>query len=421
MLPLSGLQDGVRVKAEPVRGVFCVVLRIAAGAVVVAAPAAAARAAGSGTGSIVVRVSTDPSPPGVDWAYAVGGQSFRLGLSRSERTVSGLTDGTYSVKESTQAGQPPTLTALSCVDPSGNSTVALPMAAATVVVDSGETVTCTFAHRALGPRPAAPAAKLAARYAPQLRLASGEHYRPLRLEDFVASSALRVGVPPHGALAQAHPTLFTLPVSSAPTYLDIRDIEPNVHPSRYASLEQSLDAARPRSTVYFHLAYQPSEQRVAIEYWFLYVYNDFYDKHEGDWEGITVFLQNGEPIGAAYSQHQGRKWIPWTDVATSGAHPVVYVGRGSHADYPKTGSYSVRVCWTLYGRHCTPSPRVDAAPGNGTSLGPSSYDLQSLGGTGYSGGWGSGNYILGVGRTRDRISDPRRRAEYTNPFSVVPA
>ena len=282
MLPLSGLQDGVRVKAEPVRGVFCVVLRIAAGAVVVAAPAAAARAAGSGTGSIVVRVSTDPSPPGVDWAYAVGGQSFRLGLSRSERTVSGLTDGTYSVKESTQAGQPPTLTALSCVDPSGNSTVALPMAAATVVVDSGETVTCTFAHRALGPRPAAPAAKLAARYAPQLRLASGEHYRPLRLEDFVASSALRVGVPPHGALAQAHPTLFTLPVSSAPTYLDIRDIEPNVHPSRYASLEQSLDAARPRSTVYFHLAYQPSEQRVAIEYWFLYVYNDFYDKHEGD-------------------------------------------------------------------------------------------------------------------------------------------
>ena len=100
---------------------------------------------------------------------------------------------------------------------------------------------------------------------------------------------------------------------------------------------------------------------------------------------------------------------------------MVYVGRGSHADYPKTGSYSVRVCWTLYGRHCTPSPRVDAAPGNGTSLGPSSYDLQSLGGTGYSGGWGSGNYILGVGRTRDRISDPRRRAEYTNPFSMVPA
>jgi hypothetical protein len=384
-------------------------------------PAAAATAAGTATGSLVVRLSADPSPPGVDWSYSVDGQAFQLGRSGSERTLSGLADGTYALVESTQAGQPRTLTALSCVDPSGNSTVALTAVSATVVIDSGETVTCTFVHRALGPRPAATAAELAARYAPELRLPSGEHYRPLRLEDFLANSALRVGAPPNGTLAQARSTLFSLPVSSAPTYLDIPNVEPNLHPSRYVSLENAIERVRPRPSVYFHLAYEPAAKRVAIEYWFLYLYNDFYVRHEADWEGVTVVLQDGVPVGATYSQHQGRKWIRLAELATSGDHPLVYVGRGSHADYPKAGRYSVRVCWTLYGRRCAPSPRVDIASGDGASLAPSSYDLRSFGGTGYSGGWGSGSYVLGVGLTRDRISDPRRRAEYTNPFAALPS
>ena len=47
------------------------------------------------------------------------------------------------------------------------------------------------------------------------------------------------------------------------------------------------------------------------------------------------------------------------------------------------------------------------------------YDLQPFGGTGYTGSWGSGTYILGVGPTRDRVTDPRRRSEYTDPFAAV--
>ena len=382
--------------------------------------AASAGAAGGATGSLVVRVSTDPSPPGLDWSYAVAGQAFQLGTSGSSRLVSGLTDGTYRLVETGPAGSATTLTAIRCVDPSGDTTVEPPSAAANVAVRSGETVTCTFVHRALGPRPAAAATRLAAQYAPQLRLAAGERYRPLRLEDYLSDAVLRTGSPPHGVLTQSQPTLFTLPVTTTATYLDVRDAEPYLHAGRYPGLEHALELARPRPTIYFHLAYQPAEQRVAIEYWFLYLYNDFYGKHEADWEGVTVFLRNSTPLGATYSQHQGRKWIPWSALATSGGHAVVYVARGSHADYPKPGSYSVRVCWSLHGRHCAPTPRVDSAAGDGTSLGPGSYDLQPFGGTGYSGGWGSGNYVLGVGLTRDRIGDPRRRAEYTNPFAAVP-
>lgn len=381
----------------------------------------AAGAATDGAGSIVVRLLTDPTPTAVAWSYSGVGQAFRLQASGDTKTISGLADGTYRLVEAgAVAGQATTLTALTCADPSGGTAVDVASATATIALSSGETVTCTFTHRALGPRPAAGVIQLATKYAPVLRLATGERYRPLRLEDYLTKTVLRSGSPPHGTLVQAQPTLFSLPVASSPTYLDIRGAEPNSHPANYSTIEQQLEGARPRPTVYFHLAYQPSQGRVAIEYWLLYLYNDFYDQHEADWEGVTVVLENGAPLGAAYSQHQGRKWIAWSALSKTGAHPIVYVARGSHANYPKAGQYSIRVCWTLYGRHCSPTPRVDVGAGGGSTLAPAAYDLQPFAGTGYTGSWGSGNYVLGVGLTKDRITDPRRRSEYTNPFAAVP-
>jgi Vacuolar protein sorting-associated protein 62 len=372
-------------------------------------------------GSIVIRLQTDPAPAGVSWSYSGVGQPFQLPAAGSTRTISGLADGTYRLIEAGAAGQAKTLTSLTCADPSGGTTVDVAAATATITLSSGETITCTFTHRALGPRPAASAVQLAKRYAPVLRLASGEAYRPLRLEDYLSTTVLRNGSPPHGTIAQTKPTLFSLPVTSAPTYLDIRGAEPDSQASRYPVIERQLQLVQPRPTVYFHLAYEPGQGRVAIEYWLLYLYNDFYDQHEADWEGVTVVLENGAPLGAAYSQHQGRKWIAWSALSKTATHPVVYVARGSHAEYPKAGRYSIRVCWTSrYGRHCSPTPRVDVADGGGPPLDPAAYDLQPFGGTGYTGSWGSGNYILGIGLTQDRITDPRRRSEYTNPFAAVP-
>jgi hypothetical protein len=387
------------------------------GAGVVASAAGAAPRSG---GSIVVRLVTDPSPPGVDWSYSGVGQPFRLGTAETSKTLAGLADGTYRLAETGAAsGQPPTLTALTCSDPSGGTTVDRATGVASVDLSGAETVTCTFAHRALGPRPATKGLQLAARYAPVLRLSTGERYRPLRAEDYLAKTLLRAGSPPRGT-GSTRSTLFSLPATPSPTYLDVSGAEPNSHASRYPGIEQSLEAAHPKPTVYFHLAYQPSRGRVAVEYWFLYLYNDFYDQHEADWEGVTVVLHGSAPLGAAYSQHQGRKWLSWSSLPRTGTHPLVVVARGSHAEYPKPGRYSVRVCWTIRTRRCAPSPRVDRADGAGAVLGPSAYDLQSLGGTGYTGSWGSGNYVLGIGLTKDRITDPRRRAEYSNPFAAVP-
>jgi hypothetical protein len=380
--------------------------------------AASAGAHGAATGTIVVRLVTDPSPAGVAWTYAGAGAPFQLGAGSTEHSVTGLADGTYRLTEKPTAAGPGTLTALGCADPSGGSRTALASATADVALSSGETVTCTFTHRALGPRPAASAVALAEQFAPTLRLSAAEHYKPVAMQDYLSRAVLRTGAPPRGRAVQLRPTLFSLPVAASPSYLDIRGAEPYSQASQYRSIEQQLERARPRPTVYWQIARQPSTGRIAIEYWLLYLYNDFADRHEADWEGVTVVVDGGTPLGVAYSQHQGRSWVAWPAAATDD-HPLVYVAAGSHANYPLPGAYRVKVCWTLSVRRCTTSTRRDEARGDGATLASSGYDLQALGGTGYTGSWGSGSYLLGVGLTRDRIVDPRRRSDYSNPFAAI--
>jgi hypothetical protein len=373
---------------------------------------------GTQTGTLVVRLVTDPAPAGIAWTYSGAGTSFQLGRTATSRTLS-LATGTYDLTESPASGQASGLTALACSDPTRDTKTDLKAASASVNLGDGETVTCTFTHRALGPRSAAATVALARTYAPLLRLSRGEPYQPLRLEDYVSSASLHGGSPPRGAVLQAHPTLFSLPTTPGSSYLDLGGAEPNANPLAYRTIEQRLQAARSRPTVYWHVARQAATGRIAIEYWLLYLYNDFYDSHEADWEGVTVFLEGTTPIGVSYSAHQGRRWSSWKAQTTSGTHPIVYAARGSHANYSAAGAYSIRVCWTLYGRHCTSAPRVDTATGTGPQLSPTQYDLQELGGAAYTGSWSSGNYILGIGRTQDQITDPRRRSDYSNPFTIV--
>jgi hypothetical protein len=98
----------------------------------------------------------------------------------------------------------------------------------------------------------------------------------------------------------------------------------------------------------------------------------------------------------------------------------VYVAHASHANYSARGRYSIRVCWILHARrHCAITPKADIASGAGARLPPSGYDLQQLVGKPYTGDWGSGNYILGIGRTADHVTDPRRRSAYMDPFAIL--
>ena len=74
--------------------------------------------------------------------------------------------------------------------------------------------------------------------------------------------------------------------------------------------------------------------------------------HEGDWERISVLIQNGQaegeylPISVRYHAHDGSRVVPWAAVKRVGTggsidstHPVVYSARGSHASYWRAGDY----------------------------------------------------------------------------------
>jgi hypothetical protein len=62
--------------------------------------------------------------------------------------------------------------------------------------------------------------------------------------------------------------------------------------------------------------------------------------HEGDWESVTIGVSaKGVPVFAGYSQHARGQWSAWGDVTRRGTHPVVYIARGSHANYFTPGRH----------------------------------------------------------------------------------
>jgi hypothetical protein len=84
--------------------------------------------------------------------------------------------------------------------------------------------------------------------------------------------------------------------------------------------------------------------QLALQYWLFYVFNDFNDKHEGDWEMIQLNFDAGsaaealkqKPALVGFSQHEGAESAHWGESKleiVDGTHPVVYPALGSHANY----------------------------------------------------------------------------------------
>ncbi|HEX2292718.1 MAG TPA: hypothetical protein VHH55_05350 [Gaiellaceae bacterium] len=61
--------------------------------------------------------------------------------------------------------------------------------------------------------------------------------------------------------------------------------------------------------------------------------------HEGDWERVTVYLDQADPRGAppasvAFYRHSTNTFRKWASVEKEGEHPVAYSAIGSHASLP---------------------------------------------------------------------------------------
>ena len=112
----------------------------------------------------------------------------------------------------------------------------------------------------------------------------------------------------------------------------------------YLHWSRRLNQGRP-PTVYAHVATDPGYPgQLALQYWMFYVFNDWNNLHEGDWEMIQLNFHAStaaealteHPAEVGYSQHEGAERASWGDEKLQimgGTHPVVYPADGSHAGF----------------------------------------------------------------------------------------
>jgi len=97
-------------------------------------------------------------------------------------------------------------------------------------------------------------------------------------------------------------------------------------------------------TVYAHIATDPGHPgQLSLQYWFFYVFNQFNNLHEGDWEMVQLDFEAVDaadaltttPVAVGYSSHEGAEEAAWGDEKlqiVDDTHPVVYPASGSHAN-----------------------------------------------------------------------------------------
>ncbi len=165
-------------------------------------------------------------------------------------------------------------------------------------------------------RPTAPS-KLLTRFAPVIVLTRGEAFAPEPVDGFIADSKLTAsGYDQTACHAVGGPAAQPCYVAADKTHA--------APPSVYGAVFRSAG-------------------RTVLEYWLFY-YFDLYrlaspvgsvwQDHEGDWEAVAVVLDAiSRPLLVGTSRHCVGARRDWANVQRRGEHPVVYVARGSHANY----------------------------------------------------------------------------------------
>jgi len=190
-----------------------------------------------------------------------------------------------------------------------------------------------------------PEAELAQRYAPVFYFHPAEIFRPQPVNVIVDRARLR----------QTRRLWFDVNVLLRLDVLDLFDFEGDeshfldvwygdegssaytnysAHQAYYQAV-LSPEAGGPPAVVYAHVVRGGASDHITIQYWALYFYNDWFNKHEGDWEMVQVILTaDEEPEWVVLSQHHGGTRRAWAQAPVEdGTHPVAYVALGSHANY----------------------------------------------------------------------------------------
>lgn len=121
-------------------------------------------------------------------------------------------------------------------------------------------------------------------------------------------------------------------------YLDLPG-DPRKPGCRYASWFAERKATHPPTT-YAHIVNNGTD-KLALQYWLFYVFNDFNNRHESDWEMVQIIFPVGnveealttDPTQIALAQHGGGETADWNSskLQRDGTHPIVFAAAGSHA------------------------------------------------------------------------------------------
>jgi hypothetical protein len=192
------------------------------------------------------------------------------------------------------------------------------------------------------------AVKLAEKFAPVIYLKGEgktiENYEPEQIEIFVNDAVVR-DIQNPGFSAKAS-LAGLLQWSKGIYYLDLANLAPKTQsPADYRLAYEKMEAQY-QPTLYVRVR-EGVDGYTVVQDWLFYFANDWRNFHEGDWELVQLHFppetpgklleDQTLPVFMALSQHQYGQQMPWSDMVAKslveGTHPVVYVARGSHANY----------------------------------------------------------------------------------------
>lgn len=199
------------------------------------------------------------------------------------------------------------------------------------------------------------ATTLADRYSPVIGLepqpklcGPGEAYRPTSLDIVLGNPEVTLRNSQRKVLKRG-PTAQDISGAPASDYLDFggNALRPGCFYEK--QFERWFGDRKP--TVYAHVATDSQHPgKLAVQYWFFYTFNDFTNKHEGDWEMAQVDFDAATPeraLGTApyqvdYAQHAGGERGAWDEdpkLTKDGTHPVEYIATGAHAGFFQSKLY----------------------------------------------------------------------------------
>jgi hypothetical protein len=221
-------------------------------------------------------------------------------------------------------------------------------------------------------------------------------------------------------------------VTEAPSAADLWGLGENyyldlpgdpIHPGCEYEKDFRRWSAGTKPSVYAHIAADPGHpEKLAIQYWLYYTFNDFTDKHESDWEMIQVDFDvptprralNSDPYEVDAAQHAGGERSAWTDpkLEKRGTHPVIYAATGSHADYFRSALYLGRSASEGFG--CDDTRDADAFVPMRTDLLPRRRPPRSspYAWLAYDGRWGEQEKGLNNGPT-----GPATKGSWSRPIN----